>query len=383
MVLKILILATFLINFSFAQNTNKLIERKTNLLEEIQLSQKTLESARKQKNISIEELQALSAYIELRTDLKETIVQQKDSIELYKKEIEEKIKNTQEKKETILQSYKNLVQLIYFNELEINFIDFVFSTSSFRESINRYIYYKNQENLRQKLLKELDFLQKQLLEFSHNLNQNIALKDTLINEFNIEEDSLIFLKTEKERVKNQLTKKEEELTNYIINKQKETKKIEIEIIEIQKKLAFKNNNLSEGLGFEKNKSKLIWPVEKGIILSTFGEVFHKDLPGIKVVNNGIEIGTEKESIVRSVYNGVVSKIITNPKGLKAVMIRHGQYLTVYSNLKETHVQVGQKVLTGNKIGVVFSKQLDSTGILEFQIWKGVTKINPMNWIKNN
>ena len=85
MVLKILILATFLINFSFAQNTNKLTERKTNLLEEIQLSQKTLESARKQKNISVEELQALSAYIELRTDLKETIVQQKDRIELYKK----------------------------------------------------------------------------------------------------------------------------------------------------------------------------------------------------------------------------------------------------------------------------------------------------------
>jgi len=381
--LKLLILVTFLINFSFAQNTNTLIERKNNLLQEIELSKKTLQSAKKQKHISIEELQALSAYIELRTDLKETIIQQKDSIELYKKEIEYKIKNTQEKKEIILESYKNLVQMIYFNDFGINFIDFVFSTSSFQEAINRYIYYKNQESLRQKLLKELDFLQKQLVEFSDNLNQNIALKDTLINEFNVEKDSLVFLKTEKERIKTELTNKEKELINYINNKKKETKKIEIEIIEIQRKLDFENHNLSEGLGFEKNKSKLIWPVEKGIILSTFGEVYHKDLPGIKVVNNGIEIATEKESIVRSVYNGVVSKIIITPKGLKAVMIRHGEYLTVYSNLKETHVQVGQKVFAGNKIGVIFSKELDNTGILEFQIWKGVKKINPMNWLENN
>jgi len=381
--LKFLILVTFLINFSFAQNTNTLIERKNNLLQEIELSKKTLQSAKKQKHTSIEELQALSAYIELRTDLKETIIQQKDSIELYKKEIEYKIKNNQEKKEIILESYKNLVQMIYFNDFGINFIDFVFSTSSFQEAINRYIYYKNQESLRQKLLKELDFLQKQLVEFSDNLNQNIALKDTLINEFNVEKDSLVFLKTEKERIKTELTNKEKELINHINNKKKETEKIEIEIIEIQRKLAFENHNLSEGLGFEKNKSKLIWPVEKGIILSTFGEVYHKDLPGIKVVNNGIEIATEKESIVRSVYNGVVSKIIITPKGLKAVMIRHGEYLTVYSNLKETHVQVGQKVFTGNKIGVVFSKELDNTGILEFQIWKGVKKINPMNWLKNN
>ena len=381
--MKLLILVTFLINFSFAQNTNTLIERKNNLLQEIELSKKTLQSAKKQKHISIEELQALSAYIELRTDLKETIIQQKDSIELYKKEIEYKIKNTQEKKEIILESYKNLVQMIYFNDFGINFIDFVFSTSSFQEAINRYIYYKNQESLRQKLLKELDFLQKQLVEFSDNLNQNIALKDTLINEFNVEKDSLVFLKTEKERIKTELTNKEKELINYINNKKKETKKIEIEIIEIQRKLDFENHNLSEGLGFEKNKSKLIWPVEKGIILSTFGEVYHKDLPGIKVVNNGIEIATEKESIVRSVYNGVVSKIIITPKGLKAVMIRHGEYLTVYSNLKETHVQVGQKVFAGNKIGVIFSKELDNTGILEFQIWKGVKKINPMNWLENN
>ena len=63
------------------------------------------------------------------------------------------------------------------------------------------------------------------------------------------------------------------------------------------------------------------------------------------------------------------------------MIRHGQYLTVYSNLEETDVSVGETVLTGKKIGVVFSNESDDTGILEFQIWRGLEKINPMNWLK--
>ena len=380
--MKILILIFFSIHFIFSQNPNKLIEKKNNLLEEIDLSKKTLESAKKKTNISIKELQALSTYIELRQDLKNTIIQQKDSIELYKKEIEKKIEKTEKKNQRILASYRTLIKSIYFNEFQISMIDFIFSTESFKDAINRYIYYKNQENLRQNLLKELYFLKEQLLYFRNNLNQNILLKDTLITEFNNENDSLNFLKKDKERVAKELAKREKELKENIKKKKQEAKKLELEIIEIQKQLELKKTNLIGGAGFEKNKNKLIWPVEKGILLSNFGEVYHKDLPGIKIINNGIEIGVEKKAHARSVYDGIVSKILIMPNGLKAIIVRHGQYLTVYSNLEETNVKVGETVLTGNKIGVVFSNEYDKSGILEFQIWKGLEKINPMNWLKD-
>ncbi len=365
----------------FSQNPNKLIEKKNHLLEEIDLSKKTLETAKKNTHTSIKELQALSTYIELRQDLKQTIVQQKDSIELYKKEIEKKIETTEKKKQRVLISYRALIKSMYFNEFQISMLDFIFSTESFKDAINRYIYYKDQENLRQNLLKELDFLKEQLLYFRNNLNQNILLKDTLITEFNNENDSLNFLKKDKERVARELAKREKELMEHINQKKKEARKIESEIVEIQKQLELKKTNLTEGVGFEKNKNKLIWPVEKGILLSNFGEVYHKDLPGIKIINNGIEIGVEKKAYVRSVYDGVISKILITPNGLKAIIVRHGQYLTVYSNLEETNVKVGETVFTGNKIGVVFSNEYDDTGILEFQIWKGLEKINPMNWLK--
>ena len=381
--MKFLFLIFLSINFSFSQSATELLEKKENLLQEIQLSKKTLESAKKQKKISIEELQALTTHIDLRESLKSTIIQQKDSIELYKIEIEEKIKHNEERKEMTLNSYKKLIKSLYFIDFEINLLDFIFSTQSFKEAIDLFIYYKEQEDLRLKLFNELDYLNGQLLFFKNSLNKNIALKDTLINEFNSEKDSLNFLKKDKERITRDLSSRENELSGYIQKKQNEAKAIESEIIQIQKQLALERTQLSKDLAFEKNKNNLIWPVEKGILLSQFGEVFHKDLPGIKIINNGVEIGVEKDAKVRSVFDGVVTKILITPNGLKAVIVRHGQYLTVYSNLKVTNVQVGQKILKGNKLGTVFANEDDDSGILEFQIWKGLEKINPMNWLKNN
>ncbi len=379
--MKFLILIFLSTHLMFSQNPKSLIEKKNNLLEDISLTKKTLESAKKQRHTSIKELQVLSTYIELRKDLKNTIVQQKDSIELYKKEIEQKIEITEEKKKRVLISYRDLIKSIYFNEFQTGIIDFIFSTDSFKQAINRYIYYRNQEKFRQDLLRELDFLKEQLIYFKKNLSRNIALKDTLITEFNNEGDSLSFLKKDKERVTKNLLKKEKELTNYITKKQEEALRIEKEIMNIQKQMELKNSNLITDLGFEKNKKKLIWPVEKGVLLSPFGEVYHKDLPGIKIINNGIEIGVEKKAQVRSVYDGTISKILIMPNGLKAIIIRHGQYLTVYSNLEETNVKVGQNISTGTKIGLVFSNEFDESGILDFQIWRGLEKINPMNWLK--
>jgi len=246
-----------------------------------------------------------------------------------------------------------------------------------------FIYYKEQEDLRLKLFNELDYLNNQLLFFKNNLNKNIALKDTLINEFNSEKDSLNFLKKDKARITRQLSDRENDLNSYIKKKKNEAKAIESEIIQIQKQLELKSIQLSKDIAFEKNKNNLMWPVEKGILLSQFGEVFHKDLPGIKIINNGVEIGVEKDAKVRSVFDGVVTKILITPNGLKAVIVRHGQYLTVYSNLKVTNVKVGQKILKGNKLGTIFANEDDDSGILEFQIWKGLEKINPMNWLQNN
>ena len=181
--------------------------------------------------------------------MKATIIQQKDSIELYKKEIEAKILKVEEKKLNAQSAYEQLIKSIYFNEFEINMIDFIFSKDNFKSALDSYIYYKEQESLRKNLFKDLEFLKGQLILFKENLNNNILQRDTLINEFNNEKDSLTILKIDKERITSELSRKENELSRYILNKQKEAKKIELEIIEIQKKL--KKKTLMELVNLKK------------------------------------------------------------------------------------------------------------------------------------
>ena len=97
-------------------------------------------------------------------------------------------------------------------------------------------------------------------------------------------------------------------------------------------------------------------------------------------NNGVSITTEKGSKVRAVFNGEVTRVFGITGGNTAVIIRHGKYLTVYSNLRETTVKKGDKVTTRQNIGTVFTDPEDDKSILKFQIWLENQKLNPEQWI---
>ena len=128
---------------------------------------------------------------------------------------------------------------------------------------------------------------------------------------------------------------------------RETKNITQAILDLVEQATNKKNNLTPELklissNFQSNKGRLPWPVDRGSIVSKFGKVAHPVLSGITLMNNGIEISTQNNR-VRSVFDGEISKIIVLPTGLKVVIIKHGEYLTVYSNLQTTNTKKGQKI----------------------------------------
>ena len=100
-----------------------------------------------------------------------------------------------------------------------------------------------------------------------------------------------------------------------------------------------------------NKGKLPWPLEKGIIVQFYGKQKHKEFSNIETFNNGIDIATEKEAIIRSVFDGTVSRIFFIKGEGKAILINHGEYFTVYSGLKEVTVKAGEKLFSKEKIGI--------------------------------
>ena len=131
--------------------------------------------------------------------------------------------------------------------------------------------------------------------------------------------------------------------------------------------------------FAGNKGILPWPTERGVISETFGEHSHPVLKGIKTKNNGVDISTTQGATARAVFDGVVTSTMTLPNYNNVVIIRHGEFLTVYSNLREIYVKKGDKVTTKQKIGIIETDESGKTK-LHFELWKGKILQNPEAWI---
>jgi murein DD-endopeptidase MepM/ murein hydrolase activator NlpD len=132
--------------------------------------------------------------------------------------------------------------------------------------------------------------------------------------------------------------------------------------------------------FSSNRGRLPWPCERGFISSSFGEHKHPVLEYVKVKNNGIDIMTERGSLVKAVFNGRVSRVMSFNNLNKVVIIRHGDYLTVYSNLAEVSVRDGQEISAKQVIGRVFTSPDEQKGELHFEIWRGKVIQNPEDWL---
>lgn len=135
----------------------------------------------------------------------------------------------------------------------------------------------------------------------------------------------------------------------------------------------------ESVTFENNKGRLPWPVEKGSITQYYGKNAHPTVAGIFTNNNGIEIGSNSGSKVRSVFDGKVTKVLVIDGGGKAVIINHGIYRTVYANLKEAHVKEGDKVSIKQHIGTLYSGD-DALTELHFEVRYGKERQNPADWL---
>lgn len=138
--------------------------------------------------------------------------------------------------------------------------------------------------------------------------------------------------------------------------------------------------------FEGNKGKLPWPVAKGTITEGFGKNAHPTLKNVYTNNRGIDISAGKNAQVRAVFDGEVTSVLNIPGAGKVVIIKHGNYRTVYSNLQETYVSTGTKVTTKKIIGSLLSKSGETVSTVHFEIHKvsgsNVVCLNPSLWVAN-
>lgn len=130
--------------------------------------------------------------------------------------------------------------------------------------------------------------------------------------------------------------------------------------------------------FEKNKGKLPWPVTHGLIVRPYGQQRHPDVPSILIKNTGIDIRTLSGARVLAVFDGEITGVQWVPGFAYTVIVRHGQYFTVYSNMAETSAKKGQKIKAGDPIGTATGKF--GHGEMHFEVWKGKAQTDPQIWL---
>ncbi|MCK9163600.1 MAG: peptidoglycan DD-metalloendopeptidase family protein [Bacteroidales bacterium] len=396
---------------SFAQDRKKLEDEKAKIEREINAINAILKETKNTKRMSASELSILKKKIISRQNLINNISRQMSILNGEITNTQKSIIELRSEIEVLKKEYAKMLRYAQKNRKATDKILFIFSSKDYRQAYQRYVFFRQygdmQKNMMHNIEKKYDELEKKTSELTiKKSNQENLLQQEEKNKKVLTSEQLVKQKNIK-----QLSKKEKQLAKQIKEKQAKRIKLQKQIDQaiaaevkrqtnIAKKSATKPTTKPTSVGeakqkyvmsatpeevelsnsFSTNKGKLPWPTEQGVVTSSFGTHAHPDIKGIMIDNNGIDIRTPKGAVIRAVFDGVVSKIFTGPNGHQIIIIRHGEYLTVYTNLSSLNVSNGSKVSTKQKLGTVYTNS-DNVSEFNFQIWKGNTKQNPSSWIR--
>ncbi len=371
-----------------AQNKKALEEKRENNLKEIQYTNQLLSKVKKGKQANLQKVLILNKRKNLRIERIENI---NSEIEYLNHKIAEKRKINmlmQEDLNKIKSNYAEIIRHARKTSNKYQKWQFILSASSFNQAFMRMKYLQQYAEYRKKQAYLIGVLQDIIHDNIVDLDNKIKEKREL---FNQKQDEIANLAKEEEEVKEEIASlkgREKKLKAELREKKNIASELEREIqkiIEEERKLAnnkFRKLTPEEKLtsnNFVKNKGKLPWPTERGIITSFYGKHEHAVLSGVYIINNGIEISTVDGSIVRVIFEGVVSKVLAIKGANYTVIVRHGDFLTVYQNLVDVMVKSGDHVNTKEPLGRVYTDK-NNNCVLHFEIWNELENLNPVDWI---
>ncbi len=386
---------------TLAQNRKDLEKKRAALDQQIKTTTALIDQARKEQRVTQEQLQLLESQIRAREQLIHTMNSELHRVDQLIAEDVELVASLKEDLVHLKEEYGRMLLFAYRNRSAYDRMSYLFASTSFQQAYkrSRYLAQIAEQRTRQAALIEetratidqrLTDLQTQREEKNKLVSQQQAERQRLSSDRNGQQSALNGLKKEEGRLRETQKKQANQRRDLdaAIRKAIEAElkpkatagskpgtsgKLDLTLTPEAKEL---------NADFEKNRGKLPWPVEKGVITSRFGPQPHPVLPGIKIDNNGIDITTEKNATVRALFRGEVSSVIVIPGAGKAVILSHGAYRTVYSNLREVSVTKGQKVDTKGTLGTVLTD--DNGSVAHVELWKitadGLVKVDPGPWL---
>ena len=382
------------------QTKDRLLDKKKQIEDEIAYYRKLIDETKKNKNLSLNQLVLLKNQIEKREDLIDEINTEMSDLDHKINQNIVVVQRSSEQMKALKEEYAQMVYNAYKNRNSFDRLMFIFASKDFNQAHQRLKYFQQYNEY---LSHQVDLIlntTNQILQKNQELVQQKNSKKELLLSSEEEKKQLSLEKEKKDADVSKLKQTEQELRKKLKQKEGEAailrKKIESAITDEIRKSAVKSKKVVTTTttvknvltpeevvasdNFAGNKGKLPWPLERGAITGTFGEHPHPVLEGIKVKNNGIDIATSQGSAARTVFAGIVTSVITITNSNKAVIIRHGEFFTVYSNLQSVSVKKDQKVAIKQIIGVINTSLDDNKTELHFEVWQGKTTCNPAEWL---
>jgi septal ring factor EnvC (AmiA/AmiB activator) len=397
---------------TFAQTSSELKRNKEAIQREIDLLQRNLNETSSSKKLTLGQIRAINSKIRLMQNKISIINSEVKNLDNQIHENTNEVHSLKSQLGRLKNEYAGMVRFAQRNKNSYDKMMFIFSSDNFNQAYKRIKYFQQFGQYRKK---QADYIQGTKRKIEYNivvLDKNLKEKSHLLTEQEQEKVKLGKNKVEQSQMLNQISKQEKQFRQDIAARKRKQAEIDRAIrsaiqreIELARKQAEEEQRLAaqkalaEGrpvpvvkektsnnyltaspelaklsAGFENNRGRLPWPVGRYSIVERFGN--HTEGQA-SYTNDGINILTEQGAAVKAVFEGDVL-FVRELYGTYIVALRHGDYFTIYQNLKTVNVARGAKVETNQTLGIVASKE--DGPILHFEIMRGQTKLNPEAWI---
>ncbi len=391
----------------FAQQSRKeLEEKRKKLLRDIEQTSSLLQQTKQDKAATLSRYVTLQKQISKRQQLVETLQEEMSFLLNNIERTATVVMALNDDIERLKTEYVKIARHAYRQKLTHSNWLFLLSAKSFNDAFRRWQYLRQYDRYRQRQARLILDTQQTLLDKIKALEDRKLEKERLLSTEQRQSRMLGMEMQAKNQLLEELKGDEARLARDLEGKQaaasKLNKAIEKVIREEMERIRREERSAAAAASaatpgkvvkptatpevasisseFQGNRGKLPWPVKNGVITGHFGRQPHPSIPNIEIVNNGIDIQTDEGAPVRAVFEGTVVGTQFIPGFDYMVILQHGSYYTVYSNLEEVSVKKGDKVTIRQALGKVSTDRKTNTSEVHFEIWKDKTRLNPQEWV---
>ncbi len=370
-----------------AQDTRAQEEKKARLEREIAIIDRQLAENASKSNSLLSDLTLVRKKISNRkalvTEADRRIRQYSDSIYLAQREIN----RLQARVDTLTSHYSRLVLSAYKNRDARVWYMYMFASDNLGQAFRRFGYFKNLSSHMKKEAQDIREMQAELVQKKERMAVLKSEAESLKAERVKELDRLRADEAKADKVVKSLQKDRKKYQKQLQDKKREVNALNREIARIIAQSMKKDDpkkkktevDVKLDAEFAKNKGRLPWPAD-GPVVNRFGKQYHPVYRNLELPpNNGFDVALSKGTLVKSVFDGVVTQVLVMPGFNHCVMVKHGNYFTLYCNMKDLLVKEGDKVKTGQELGTIDT--INGQTQLHFELWKGDKPQNPENWLK--